>query len=176
MLEAWSLPGDISSASVLTFLLTGLSHCCSRPEPRTQTQLTLVLQRKSKSKSCYDRRTVGLCLGVKHSSWAHDQICYCQTFAGVLMWNTLSDERADLFIVAACTRQSSHSRDRVARDSRLLSQIRGSSIWRARSPYLYPPEQGGSVIPQLQGSVFVSPTTQGHGLGIRTQLRAGLLS
>jgi hypothetical protein len=44
--------------------------------------------------------------------------CYCQTVAGLLMWGALSDERTGLsFTIAAGTRQRSHSRIRVPRDS-----------------------------------------------------------
>jgi hypothetical protein len=43
---------------------------------------------------------------------------YCQTVAGLLMWDTLTDERTDLsFTIAAGPRQRSHSRVRVPWDS-----------------------------------------------------------
>jgi hypothetical protein len=41
-------------------------------------------------------------------------ICFCQTVAGLLTWDVLSDERAGLsFTIAAGPRQRSHSRVRV---------------------------------------------------------------
>jgi hypothetical protein len=41
-------------------------------------------------------------------------IYYCQTVAGLLMWDALSDERTDLsFTIAAGPRQLNHSRVRV---------------------------------------------------------------
>jgi hypothetical protein len=44
--------------------------------------------------------------------------CYRQTFAGLLMWGTLSDERTGLsFTIAAGTRQRSHSLVGVPEDS-----------------------------------------------------------
>jgi hypothetical protein len=48
----------------------------------------------------YVRPTVSrpVCLGIKHPSGAHNQFFffYCQTFAGLLMWGALSDERTSL--------------------------------------------------------------------------------
>jgi hypothetical protein len=45
--------------------------------------------------------------------------CYCQTVLCLLMWGELSDGRTDLqFPVAAGSRQRSHSRVRIPRDSR----------------------------------------------------------
>jgi hypothetical protein len=44
---------------------------------------------------------------------------YCQTFAGLLIWGVLSDERTDLsFAIATGSGQRSHSRVRVPWDSR----------------------------------------------------------
>jgi hypothetical protein len=46
------------------------------------------------------------------------------------------------------------SESRGTRDHILLSQVRDSPIWRARSPYLYLQEQGGPVIPPGTGFPF----------------------
>jgi hypothetical protein len=48
------------------------------------------------------RRTVSLpvCLGIKHQSGAYDQ-----TFAGLLMWGALSDERTGVWFTTAGPRQ-----------------------------------------------------------------------
>jgi hypothetical protein len=48
--------------------------------------------------------------------------------------------------------------------------------WRARYPYLYPQEQGGSVISQALGSLFIAfYDSQGYGGGIRSRLHAGIV-
>jgi hypothetical protein len=62
-------------------------------------------------------RTV--CLGMKHTSGAYDQISdYCQPVAGLLMWGALSDERTGLsFTIVAGPRQRSHFRARDPWDS-----------------------------------------------------------
>jgi hypothetical protein len=68
-----------------------------------------------------------VCLGINHLSGAYDQIFfYCQTVAGLLMWGTLSDERAGLpFTIAAGPRQRIFgSKSHGTRDHILLSQIR----------------------------------------------------
>jgi hypothetical protein len=103
---------------------------------------------ESKSKLCYDWRLAGLsCLGVKHPSGAYDQIfitvrhlrvCWC----GAL---SLTRERVCLLqlplVLASAVILGSESRG--TRDHILLSEIRDSQpIWRARSPYLYPPGTG----------------------------------
>jgi hypothetical protein len=56
-----------------------------------------------------------VCLGIKHSSVAYDQIFVTvKTVAGLFMWGALSDERTGLsFTTAAGPRQRSHSRVRV---------------------------------------------------------------
>jgi hypothetical protein len=57
----------------------------------------------------------------KVSIWGlRPELYYCQTVAGLLMWDSLSDERTGLsFIMAAVSRQRSHFRVRVPWDSRL---------------------------------------------------------
>jgi hypothetical protein len=71
-----------------------------------------------------------VCLGIKHPSGAYDQIFYyCQTDAGLLMWDTLSDERTGLsFTTAAGPRQRSHSRVRVPWDSQLYFTVSDSRL------------------------------------------------
>jgi hypothetical protein len=59
-------------------------------------------------------------------------------------------------------------------DHILLSQILGSPTWRTRSPYWYPQEQSGPVIPKALCSVFVvSYDSQGYGGDIRLNLHTG---
>jgi hypothetical protein len=54
---------------------------------------------------------------------------YCQTFAGLLMWEALSDERTGLsFTIDAGPRQQSHSRVRVPWDSRPYFTASDSTI------------------------------------------------
>jgi hypothetical protein len=80
------------------------------------------------------------------------------------------------FTTAAGPRQRSHSRVRVpgTRDHILLSRVRDSPNWRARSSYLYPQEQGGPDIPQALSSLSVAfYDSQGYGGGIRTGLHTG---
>jgi hypothetical protein len=70
--------------------------------------------------------------------------CYCQTVAGLLMWDALSDERMHLlFIITAGPCQHSYSLVRVPRDS-----------W----PYF---TVSDSKLPQLEAQVpiFISPGT-----------------
>jgi hypothetical protein len=60
---------------------------------------------------------------------------YCQTFAGLLMWGVLSDERTDLlFAIAAGPCQRNLSLVRVPWDSRLHFTVSDS-----RLPFLSPP-------------------------------------
>jgi hypothetical protein len=63
------------------------------------------------------------------------------------MWGALSDERTVLpFTIVAGPRQRSQSRVPVPRDSWPHFTVRFETplIWRARSPYLYPPGTGWS--------------------------------
>jgi hypothetical protein len=51
-----------------------------------------------------------VCLGIKHTSGAHNQIFISQTVAGLLMWGALSNERTgQSFTTAAGPRQRSQS-------------------------------------------------------------------
>jgi hypothetical protein len=60
---------------------------------------------------------------------------YCQTVASWLMWGVLSDERTGLsFTIAAGSRQRSHSRVRVPRNSRPYFTVSDS-----RLPFSSPP-------------------------------------
>jgi hypothetical protein len=69
--------------------------------------------------------------GAKPPSGAQVPIlCYCKTFAGLLMWDSLFDERTGLqFTIAAGCRHRSYSRPQVSRDSKhiLLSPFPNSS-------------------------------------------------
>jgi hypothetical protein len=78
------------------------------------------------------------------------RFCYYHTVAGLWMWSALSDDRTGLsfIIVAAESRQRSHSKVRVSRDSLPYFPV---SISRLRhpggpGPRIYiPQEQGGPV-------------------------------
>jgi hypothetical protein len=68
------------------------------------------------------------------------------------------------------------SESRGTRDHILLSQIRDSQTWRARSPYLYPPGTGWPSYTPGTGSLSVaSYDSQGYSGVIRTRLHAGKL-
>jgi hypothetical protein len=99
---------------------------------------------KSKSKLCYDWWSAG-------QSWCQAPIwgprshfCCCQTPAGLLMWDALSDERKGLsFTIAPSPRQRILGSDSFGpHDHILLSQIRDSPTWGARSLYLHLPGTG----------------------------------
>jgi hypothetical protein len=73
-------------------------------------------------------------------------------------------------------RQCSHSQVRVPRESwpHFTVWLNAASTCRPRSPYLYPQEQGGPVIPTGTGFLFVaSYDSQGCGGGIRPRLHTG---
>jgi hypothetical protein len=148
----------------LTYLMLErqLSHLNSRK----------LWQFKSKSKFCYDRRLV------EPPSGAQYQI-FLLSVAGLLMWVTVSEERTGLsFTIAAGSRQRSHSRARVPLDSWSYFTVWDSRLSQpgGLGPRIYTPqEQGGPVIPQALGSLFViSNGSQGYGGGIRTRLHTGL--
>jgi hypothetical protein len=64
---------------------------------------------------------------------------------------------------------------RETHDHILRLKFETPPTWRARSPYLYPHEQGGPVIPQALGSLFVcSYDSQCYGGDIRPRLQTGL--
>jgi hypothetical protein len=100
-----------------------------------------------------------VCLGVKHPSGApRADLHYCQTFAGLLMWGALSDERTGLsFTIAAGHRQRSHSRVRVSRDSQTYSTILDSRLPQPGGPGVsiyIPQDHGVPVIPPGTGFPF----------------------
>jgi hypothetical protein len=95
-------------------------------------------------------------LGIKHPSGAYDQIFYCQTVAGLLMWDALSDERTGLsFTIAAGPSQRNHSRVRVPWDSRPYFAISDS-----RLPFSSPPTTRRATVevfdPASTRSTFLS--------------------
>jgi hypothetical protein len=114
----------------------------------TSFSLLTAVNSKSETKLCYDRRSVG----------PRPDFCYCQTVAGLLIWDAVSDERTGLsFTIAAGLRQHSHSRVRVPRDSWpyfTLSDSRLPQPGRPGSRICIPQEQGGPVIPPGTGSAF----------------------
>jgi hypothetical protein len=98
------------------------------------------------------------------------------TVAGLLMWSTLSLTRTGLsFTIAVGSRQRSHSRVRIPRDSWSSHSLRFETLltWRARFPHSYPP---GTVWPSYTPRHWVlsvaSYDSQDYGGGIRTRLHA----
>jgi hypothetical protein len=139
----------------------------------------LSCSRHSKSKSYYDRRSVGQSVLVSSPIWGpRPEFCYCQTFAGLLMWDVFSDERAGLsFIIAAGLRQRSNFRVRVPRDSWPNFTVSDSKLpqhWRPGHRIFIPQEQGGPVIPPGTGFHFRRLLwLTGLGGDIRTRLHTG---
>jgi hypothetical protein len=86
---------------------------------------------------------------------------YCPTFAGLLMWGALSDERTGLsFTIAACPRQRSYSRVRFPRDSWSYFTVSDSNLPQPEGsgPRIYTTQkQGRPVI--FSGTGFSPPTT-----------------
>jgi hypothetical protein len=103
---------------------------------------------------------------------------YCQTVVDSLIWGTVSDERTSLsFTIAAGPHQCSRSRVQVPQDSWpcfTLSDLRFPQHGGPGLCIYIPQEQGGPVIPQALGSIFVaSYDLQSYGGGIRTRLHTG---
>jgi hypothetical protein len=121
------------------------------------------------------------CLGVKPPSEAQDQIfCTVKTVGGLLTWGALSDERTGLsFTTAAIPRQRSHSQVRVSRDPWPYFTVSDSRLPQPGEPgtcIYIAQEQGGPVIPQVMGSLFVAAyNSHDYGGGIRTRLHAGII-
>jgi hypothetical protein len=105
-----------------------------------------------------------VCLGIKHPSGAYDQICYCQTVAGLLIWGALSDERIGLpFTISAGPPQRSHSWVRVPQDWWPYFTVSDSRLPQTGGPgprIYIPQEQGGLVIPP--GTGFLTNSSQSH--------------
>jgi hypothetical protein len=85
---------------------------------------------KSKSKLYYERRPVGRYILLFRLHLApKSRSCCCKTVAGLLMWDVLHDERADLwFTIAACIANAAilGSESRGAHHLILLSQVQYS--------------------------------------------------
>jgi hypothetical protein len=147
------------------------------PLPREEESLQqLHSKSKLKSKLCYDRRSVGQSVLVSstHLGLTKD-FYYCQTVAGLLMWDALSDDRKGLpFTIAASPHQRSHFWDRGTRDHILLSQIRDSRNLEGQVPvFISPRNRVARLYPQALGSLFVAfYDSQGYSGGIRTRLHA----
>jgi hypothetical protein len=92
---------------------------------------------------------------------------YCQTVAGLLMWDALSDERTSLpFTIAAGPREHRHSWVRVLRDSWPYFTVSDSRLPQPRGP------DPSIYIPQEQDDPVTPP---GTGFPLRRLLRlAGL--
>jgi hypothetical protein len=96
---------------------------------------------------------------------------YCRTFAGLLIWDALSDERTGLpFTIAAGPRQGSRTRNHI-----LLSQIRDSHNLEGQVPvFISHRNRVPQLYSQALGSLIVaSYDSQGYGGVIRTHFHAG---
>jgi hypothetical protein len=80
------------------------------------------------------------------------------------------------FTIAADPRQRSHSQVRIPRVSWPHFTVSDSRLPQPEGPGIYiSQEQGGLVIPEALGSLFVaSYDSQGYGGGIRPRLHTGL--
>jgi hypothetical protein len=126
------------------------------------------IQRKSLSYVTTDGQSVSLSW-CQVSIWGLRPDFYpSHTLAGLLMWGSLSDDRSGLpFTIAAGPRQPSHSCVRVPRDSWSCFTVSDLRLPQpgGTDPLIYTPKkQGGPVIPQALGSLFVaSYYSQGYG-------------
>jgi hypothetical protein len=99
-----------------------------------------------------------VCLGVKLHVGPKTRFCYCQIFAGLLMWGVLSDERTGLlFTIAGGHHQCSYTWVRVPQDSWLYFNVADLRLPQPGlpSPCIYiPQEQASPVIPPSSGFPF----------------------
>jgi hypothetical protein len=120
-----------------------------------------------------------VCLGVKHPSWAYDQIFIIVTQLRVFWCGALSLTRERvcrlqlLLSLASAVILGSESRE--TRDHILLSQTRDFPNLESQvSVFISPKNRVTQLYPQALGSLFVSSyDSQGYGGGIRTRLQVG---
>jgi hypothetical protein len=106
-------------------------------------------------------RSVGQSILVSSPVWGlRPDFCYCQTFAVLLMWGALFDERTGLsFVIAAGPRQRSQSRIRVpwTHDHILLPQVWDSPNLTGQVPlFISLRNRVAQLHPQALGSIFVA--------------------
>jgi hypothetical protein len=90
------------------------------------------------------------------------EFCYYQTFAGMLIWGTLSNERKGLSFTTAVSAVILGSESLGTHDRILLSQTETPGTWRARSPYFHPQGTGWlSYTPRNWVPFSSPPTTRG---------------
>jgi hypothetical protein len=145
----------------------------------SQRQLSADSTDKSESKLFYDRRSVGQFVLVSSPAWStRSDFCYCQTFAGLLVWGFLFDEKTGLsFIIVAGPRQRNHSRIWVPwnHDHILLSQVSDSPNLVGQVPvFISPRNRVVQLYPQALGSIFIaSHDSQGCGGDMRIHFHFG---
>jgi hypothetical protein len=122
-------------------------------------------------------------LGVKHPSEAQDRFLLLSDSCGFVdverpLWR--KDGTGLSFTIAAGPRRRSHSRVLVPRDSWPYFTVSDSKIPQpgGLGTRIYiPPDQGGPLYPQAQGSLFVvSYNSQCYGGGIRNRSHTGELT
>jgi hypothetical protein len=89
---------------------------------------------------------------------------YCQTFAGLLIWDALPDERTSLpFTIADCPRQHTLFRARVPRNSRPYFTVSDSRLPQPGGSGRHiksPSDRVAQSYPQALGSSLSPPTTR----------------
>jgi hypothetical protein len=120
---------------------------------------------KPESKLSYERWSVGQSVLVSSSVWSpRPDFYYYQTFAGLLMWGDLSDERTALwFTTDVGPRQSVllGSDSHGTHDHILLFQTRGSPNLEGQvSVFISPRNRVALLYPQALGSPFAASTTR----------------
>jgi hypothetical protein len=90
-----------------------------------------------------------VCLVVKHHLVPKPDFCYCQTFAGLLMWSVLSDGGMGLYNCCWPLWAQLCLGPSPARLMIIFSRLRFETppTWRPRSLYLYSPGTGYPVMP-----------------------------
>jgi hypothetical protein len=122
-----------------------------------------------------------VCLGVKHSSGAYDQIFIIVRKFWVCWCGTLSLTRELVccllqLLLILTSAVILWSKSRWTHDHILLSQIRDPSNLEGQVPvFISPRNRVAQLYPQALGYLFVaSYNLQGYGGGIRTRLHAGM--
>jgi hypothetical protein len=96
---------------------------------------------------------------------------YCQTVLGLLIQNTLSDDREGSVVYNCCWSSPAQSFSGLSPAGLMIIsyclRFETSPTWRARSPYLYPPGTGWpSYTPQHWVPFSSPPTTQRAMVGL----------
>jgi hypothetical protein len=133
------------------YVVAGCLPCHNSPS-----QLSTLNFEQSLRYQCYHIQSIGKSLLVcSPSRGPKPDSCYCQTVAGLLMWDGLPNKKKSLsFTVTAGLRQCSHSQVRVPRYDRILP----SQAWDS-------PNFEGQV------TVFMSPGNKMAQFRVRADLR-----